>query len=129
MNLEQSPSVVAYCGDRMPCLIRRGTYFCDEKERWLFPMEKLGIHLVPTREQYCRAMGLAWPFFKALSVTGCSQCTQTGFVTFCHCAMCETLPSDAKIAELAGNGMVISVAARLPWFTSFNSRNFAMFFC
>ena len=64
MNLEQSPNVMDYCRDSMPCLIKRGVYYSDELNRWLLPKEKLGVHLLPTREAYCEAMGLPYPFFK-----------------------------------------------------------------
>ena len=50
MNLEQSPNVVDYVSSALPCLVRRGTYYCDTKARWLLPMEKFGVHLLPTRQ-------------------------------------------------------------------------------
>ena len=63
MNLCQQPHIMdTVCGNKLPCLT---SYYSHTMKRWLLPLEKMGCHLLPTRLQYARAMGLPYPFYKA----------------------------------------------------------------
>jgi hypothetical protein len=69
---------------------RSQVWWSTKLQRWLLAEEKLGVHLLPLSRAHCEAAGLKYPVYNNLGGI-----------------------SSHEIANIAGNGMVVSAAARL----------------